>query len=250
MYLWRRRATPEWWAVHEKTLGERFGRGVAVIEQPNRKTLQIEITCESPKELKEFGGNARKLPRDWLKRFVPQEKTKPIRVNGRQLNIPAGAAFGTGEHATTSMSLTMLKQMLRTGDSAVDLGTGSGILALAAAMLGAKRVVAIDNDPIAIRTARENARRNDILGVRFVLGDARRVITAGQFDVLTANLFSELLIEALPNWLPFLNEDARVILSGILRDQERAVVRSLRANDFRVLKIRRRGKWIAILSSR
>ncbi|MFL6569113.1 MAG: 50S ribosomal protein L11 methyltransferase [Chthoniobacterales bacterium] len=249
MYLWRRRATPAWWAAHESTLRERFGPCLAIIEQPNRKTLQIEITCESPKELKEFGGDARKLPRDWLTRFARQQKAKPLRINRRELIIPAGAAFGTGEHATTAMSLTMLKEMLRAGDSAVDLGTGSGILALAAHLLGAKRVVAIDNDPIAIRTARENARHNRIRGVQFVLGDARRSPASERFDVLTANLFSELLIEALPKWRQVLKENARLILSGVLRIQERDVLRALRANGFRVIKVRRRGKWIAMLCS-
>ena len=271
MYLWRRRASPTWWAAHKRALREGFGQNLAVIEQPNRKTLQIEITCESPKAFKEFGGSVRKLPRDWLKRFARDQKTKPIRVGHRELVIPAGAAFGTGEHATTSMCLTMLRQcfdtskldwsnqssfrrrvapVLRPTNSVVDLGTGSGILALAARILGAKRVLAIDNDPIAIRTARENAQRNSVHGIRFVLGDARRTKTTQRFDLLTANLFSELLIEALPNWLAVLKEDARLILSGILRSQERDVVRVLRANDLRILRIRRRGKWIAMLSSR
>lgn len=245
MYLWRRRASPAWWTAHEQALRDRFGESVAVIEQPNRKTLQIEITCDSPDELAKFGGRATKLPRDWLKRFAREQKTKPIGIANRQLIIPAGAAFGTGEHATTAMCLTMLKRELRAGDNVADVGTGSGILALAARCLGAKRIVAIDNDPVAIRTAKQNARLNRIRGVQFVVGDARWKLRS-RFDLLCANLFSELLIDALPNW----RDVPQLILSGILRTQERDVVRGLRANSFDVSEIRRRGKWIAVRATR
>jgi ribosomal protein L11 methyltransferase len=264
MYLWRKRAGPAWWAAHESELRDRFGEAVAVIEQPNRKTLEIQITCDSANDLKHFGGRATKLPRDWLKRFARSQKTKPIRIAGRELVIPAGAAFGTGEHATTSMCLTLLKecfsgkkldwfnqsslsratlQDVRTTHTVVDLGTGSGILALAARSLGAKRVLAIDDDPIAIRTARQNATRNRIRGIEFRIADARKL--RGRADVLTANLFSELVIEALPNW----RGSRRLILSGILRTQQSDVRRALRANGFRVVTIRRRGKWIAMLAA-
>src|SRR6185503_7295831 len=80
-----------------------------------------------------------------------------------RLIIPAGAAFGTGDHATTAMSLRMMERLTRdwrAGWSAVDLGTGSGILALAAKRFGASRVAGIDLDPMAIATAKENARLN------------------------------------------------------------------------------------------
>lgn len=264
MYLWRRRATPKWWARHDFALRELFGGNIAIIERPNHKTIEIEITCDSPEKLKSFGGRARKLPRDWLNRFARQQKTKPIRIGNHQLRIPAGAAFGTGEHAATSMCLTLLKRHFRAQEldwlkqsscnsrleqrrrrvcSVVDLGTGSGILALAACLLGATRVVAIDNDPIAVRTARQNARVNRVRGVQFIVGDARKL--RGRVDLVCANLYSELLVEALPNW----RGTATLILSGILRGQERDVTRAVRANDFAVVEVRRRGKWIAMLAA-
>src|SRR3954469_8835043 len=97
MYLWQKRTSPQWWIDNEQSLRARFGHQIALIETPNRKRIEIEIPCESPNELKKFGGRARKLPRDWLKRFARQHATKPIRIKDRQLRIPAGAAFGTGE---------------------------------------------------------------------------------------------------------------------------------------------------------
>jgi len=163
------------------------------------------------------------------------------------LIIPAEAAFGTGEHATTAMCLRLLEQVSRSWKhdwSIVDLGTGSGILALAAKLLGATRVIGIDNDPIAISTAKQNARLNKIESVKFRVGDVRRWKSQGQIDIVTANLFSELLIEIVPRIKPV----RRLILSGILRNQERDVSRALARNKIDILEVRRRGKWVAMLA--
>src|SRR5215472_2982664 len=171
MYLWRRWASQEWLIDNEGAVRTLTSDRLAVIERPNRKRVRLEVASESRAVLqkleKQFGGRIQKFPRDWLKRSLPR-KTKPIKVGSRRLIIPAGAAFGTGEHATTAMSLRLLEKISREWRSGcwstVDLGTGSGILALAARLLGAKRVFGIDNDPIAISTAKQNARLNSIRG--------------------------------------------------------------------------------------
>jgi ribosomal protein L11 methyltransferase len=163
------------------------------------------------------------------------------------LVIPAGATFGTGDHVTTAMSLRLLEEVTRRWRpdwSIADLGTGSGIIALAARCFGARRVLAIDLDPIAISTAKANARLNKIDKVNFRLGDLRRWKPKRKLDIVTANLFSELLIDILPrlkrsNWL---------ILSGVLRVQEKEFVRALRRNKIAIAQMRRRGKWIAVLA--
>jgi ribosomal protein L11 methyltransferase len=126
----------------------------------------------------------------------------------------------------------------------LDLGTGSGILALAAARFGAKRVIAIDDDPVAIATARENARRNKLDNIEFRVADVRQWPFPPRIEVITANLFSELLTEILPK----LKRAQRLILSGILRDQEAQLVRALKRNGIVIMEMRRRGKWIAILA--
>jgi ribosomal protein L11 methyltransferase len=247
MYLWRRRATPRWWLNHEENLRARFGNALAVIERPNRTQLQIEIACGSRALVKEFGGKIEKLRPDWAKRFVRQQKTRPTQVGSRQLMIPAGAAFGTGEHPTTAMSLRLLEKASRKMEkdwSLVDLGTGSGILALAAKSLGARRVIGIDVDPIAISTATENARRNEIDRVRFQVADVRSWAFPQKIDIMTANLFSELLIEILPK----LKRSCWLILSGILREQESRLVSALHRQQIKVVEVRRRGKWIAMLT--
>jgi ribosomal protein L11 methyltransferase len=161
------------------------------------------------------------------------------------LVIPASAAFGTGGHATTAMSLRLLERLTRKwekGWSLADLGTGSGILALAAKRFGARRVIGIDIDPKAISIAKANARLNKIDNADFQLGDVRRWQPAAGWDVIAANLYSALLIEVLPklkpsNWL---------ILSGVLRSQEDELLRVLRRNDMEIASVKRRGKWIAV----
>ena len=266
-FLWRKLATADWLESHERELDAETGGTHAVIERPGRLRVGLECFCSNLRRarvlVEMFGGSVVRLPVDWEARFFETHKIKPLRIGNRliirsetepniepaALVIPAGAAFGTGAHATTAMSLRLLERVSRRlprGWQMLDAGTGSGILALAGERFGASRIIAVDNDPKAIRTARENARRNHLRGVRFLLGDVN-AHTRGRFDIITANLYSELLTTALPRFRSCLREGGRLILSGVLRVQEPTLRRALRANGFRVLETRRRGKWIALL---
>jgi ribosomal protein L11 methyltransferase len=270
MYLWQRLAPPQWWAENEERLRSRLGHRLAVIERPKRTRLQVEAACESRAVLrdvaKEFGGRIEKLPTNWLRRFSQEGEPKPLKVGKRliinvggtsasrqhrplahNLLVPAGAAFGTGEHPTTAMSLRLLEQTTRgwkAGWSIADLGTGSGILALAGKRFGARRITAIDDDPIAISTAKRNARLNRIDNVQFRVADVRGWKLPRHTDIVTANLFSELLIEI----LPALTRGRWLILSGILREQEDQLTRALRRQKIDLIRVCRRGKWIALLA--
>lgn len=273
---------------NETPLRAQAGIQLAVIEQSNRKRLQIEVASRSRKQLQKltrrFGGRINKLRKDWLKHTLGSQKTKPIKIGKHHLHIPASTVFGTGEHATTALCLRLLERVtqswgaraprtlaiapsrsrtfldkrlrrgaaigtrgrVRSPDLVVDLGTGSGILALAAKRLGAKRAIGIDLDPIAISTAKENARLNKIDDVKFQIADARRWRFPRNIDIVTANLFSELLIAIIPK----LKRVRRLILSGILRNQEAEIMRALKRIDIDVVELRRRGKWIALLGKR
>ena len=209
-----------------------------------------------------------KLEPDWLQQYAKQARGKPLRIGSRlvilgerpqrtiperTLVIPAEAAFGTGQHATTAMCLRFLEQTTRhfpPGWTMLDAGTGSGILAMAGSYFGASRVLAIDNDPLACATAKRNARANRAHEIEFSTGDILRQRITGNFDVITANLFSEILIEALPAFSRHLTPGGHLILSGVLRNQEVTVVRALRRNGFTIPEVRRRGKWIALLAVR
>ena len=280
MFVWRKRASAAWLAANEAALREIGGQRLAIISRSDRKTAIAEIAGSSRRDLEKihfrFGGTIKKLPRDWLKKFSRSQKSEPLKVGNRliiyrsvasknrrrnknrSLLISAGAAFGTGEHPTTAMSLRLLERCTRFwGGQAgslhspekewtlLDLGTGSGILALAGARFGAKRVIAIDDNPVAIATARENARRNKLDNIDFRVADVRRWPFSPRIEILTANLFSELLIEILPK----LKRAQRLILSGILREQEAEFVRALKRNGIAVVETRRRGKWIAMVCS-
>ncbi len=235
----------------------------AIIERPGFKRALIEVACggeEAARLERVFGGKSEKLPPDWLERTLRSNAIKPLRIGQRlvisdsesddpaTLVIPAGAAFGTGDHATTAMSLRILERVPRSLTSdwrMLDAGTGSGILALAGKRFGARNVLAIDNDPTAISTAQANARANRIAGVKFSVADVRR-IASGRFEIITANLFSELLISVLPRFRKILQPEGHLILSGVLRKQAPQLTRALRLNNFKVCETRRRGKWIAL----
>ncbi len=213
-----------------------------------------------------FGGAIQALPRDWRQRFQKSQAARPLRIGSRltivreqrprsarsDLVIPAGPAFGTGDHATTAMSLRMLEAISREWKkdwSMLDLGTGSGIFALAAKCFGAGRVVAVDNDPTAISTAKENAHVNGIMGIDFHVADAMKLSRSPRFDSIAANLYSELLITILPRTKSLLKRNGALVLSGIMRGQEQGVMGALRESGFHAKTIRRRGKWIAILAT-
>jgi len=268
MYLWRKSAARRWLNANEERLGRASDGWLVVVERLGRKQIELEVCCRTKKEARrfanEFGGRIERLPRVWLKRFSQEQGIKAVKIGKRllilrsrgkrktnslpySLIIPAGAAFGTADHATTAMSLRLLEKTSRTlklGWSMVDLGTGSGILALAAKRFGAGRIIGIDNDPRAIATARENARMNKIDNVDFKIGDLRRCKFSRRVDIITANLFSELLIEILPK----LKGAERLILSGILRGQKRDLTRALRLHKIDIVEERRRGKWVALLA--
>jgi ribosomal protein L11 methyltransferase len=293
MFVWRKRASAVWLAANEADLREIAARQLAIISRPDRKNAIAEIAGSSCRDLERirscFGGTIKKLPRGWLAKYSRTQTTKPTKIGTRliiyksltsknktSLVIPAGRAFGTGEHATTAMSLRLLERCtrfwgaqaaslhsssacrrtpLKEGSAGslrsperertlLDLGTGTGILALAAQRLGAARVIAIDSDPVAIATARANARRNKIDNIDFRVADVRRWPFPPRIEIITANLFSELLIQISPK----LKRAQRLILSGILREQEAELVRALKRNGIAIMETRRRGKWIAVLA--
>ncbi|MFN2477432.1 MAG: 50S ribosomal protein L11 methyltransferase [Chthoniobacterales bacterium] len=269
-FIWRKRASREWLAANEWAVTEATSGSFAVIENPRQTRLLLEAFCprlEIAEKLQaQFGGSSKRLRADWEQQALATSAIKPLRIGrrlivasdpadlrdcdaGTTLIVAAGVGFGTGGHATTAMSLRMLERITRQmspGWRMFDAGTGSGILALAGCRFEASEVVAVENDPLALATAKANARRNKIRGVKFILGDATTA-QAGTFDIITANLYSELLAIALPRWRKNLKDGARIIISGIMGTQEGDILRVLRANRYGVEETRRRGKWIALL---
>jgi ribosomal protein L11 methyltransferase len=172
-----------------------------------------------------------------------------IKPAGPQLHVPHGLAFGSGEHATTFM---LLRELGRRGDlsktAVLDLGTGSGVLALAARLFGARKIVATDFDPDSIRTARQNEALNFPTAlIRWRRGDVKQLRPTTRYDLVLANLFSGILCEAAPPIAASVAPGGELWLSGILVEQEAEVVAAYRREGLRLRQARRRGKWVMLL---
>ncbi len=176
--------------------------------------------------------------REWLKDFRPMRFGRRLWIcpGGQQAPDPAavvlaldpGLAFGTGTHPTTAMCLEWLDGAGLAGASVLDYGCGSGILALAALALGAKRAVAVDIDPQALSATRENAARND-LGRRLdVMPAAALGADEAGFDVVLANILSGPLVELAPRLARLSRADGRIVLAGLLDEQAAGVAQAYR----------------------
>ena len=166
------------------------------------------------------------------------------------VRMDPGLAFGAGTHPTTQQSLSLLQQVLAPGDCVLDLGTGSGILAIAAARLGAGPVLARDVDPSAIKVALENVAANGLTGViRVEQGDLLAGMT-GRFDMILANLIAPLLLDLLPSLPPFLAPGAKAILAGIIADRAAEVKAAAIKAGLTVAGEIAEGEWVALLVRR
>jgi ribosomal protein L11 methyltransferase len=166
------------------------------------------------------------------------------------IDVDPQMAFGTGEHATTRGCLRLLDAALRPGDRVLDVGSGSAILAIAAARLGAGEIVAVEFDPDANLNARENLEQNGVADrVRIVeaMADAILLADLGRFDLLLANILSGVIRPLLPAFRAALAEGGRLILSGILQAEHEEVVRAARDAGLRVEREDREDEWWSAL---
>ncbi len=197
-------------------------------------------SLDSQKSLERKAENGRRITNKRTSKAIP-------------LYFPAEMAFGSGSHATTASCLRILcdlQRSLQPGWNLLDLGTGSGILAIAASALGAGEVLAVDFDPVAIRIARSNWRRNrDVIkkreALRFEVVDVRENFPSGKYRVICANLFAGLLMKIVSDVFQSLERGGWWIFSGVLTEQLSEVVSALREGGFSAPTIRHRGKWIA-----
>lgn len=166
------------------------------------------------------------------------------------IEIDPGMAFGTGTHPTTSLSIQLLEKYCRPGQGVLDVGTGSGILLIAAAKLGAGRLVGVDNDPMALGVARANLLQNNLPPERFALicGHLLAPIT-GPHDLVVANILADVIIELLDTLPTVLPPGGRFICSGILRKQKPAVIRKMEDSGFAIDDILEREEWVALSGS-
>jgi ribosomal protein L11 methyltransferase len=155
----------------------------------------------------------------------------------RTIVIEPAMAFGTGEHATTRGVIRLMQSVIRPGDRVADLGSGSAVLSIAAAKLGAANVAAIELDHDAIGNAEENVVRNGVAAaVKVIEGDAASLLPlVAPVRVILANIISSVLVELLPGMAMALAEDGQMILSGILFSERDDMMRTLGDSGWRVI---------------
>jgi len=164
------------------------------------------------------------------------------------INMDPGLAFGTGTHQTTSLCLEFLDENPPISMDVIDFGCGTGILAIAAAKLGAKRVLAIDNDPQAVTASKENAEKNNCADVIKIFHSAEK-IKYDYCDLLMANILANPLIELESFFLELVKPNGTILLSGIIEEQVEKVL-DCYSKNFNNIKIANKNEWFRISATR
>ena len=174
------------------------------------------------------------------------------KFNDKQIiKIDPGAAFGTGSHPSTYLCLEKMERVLFSDKKVLDIGSGSGILSIAARLLGAKEVCAVDNDYLAINSTKSNFQLNfsNVNTLNTYLGSFNEVIFKYQlknFDLILCNILAEVIKEMIPNIYKCLRNDAEVVFSGILNSQKDEIIKILNQNNLKLLDISSDKDWVCI----
>lgn len=164
------------------------------------------------------------------------------------LNIEPGAAFGTGTHDTTRLCLETLDKIIKDGDTVLDIGCGSGILAIASMLLGATEGFGVDIDELAVKTAKENGKMNglDEPELKFVCGDLADKVTK-QYDVVVANIVADIIILFSTQVRAFMKQGAKFIASGIIDTRADEVVNALQNAGLKLVERIEHGGWVCLV---
>ncbi len=252
-----------------------------ITELSGKKRFRIEVYCDdkndAQKILSEFGGHISKLKiKDWAKMNASSDRP-PIKIRDRLIitdtdepkeikkiydrfegrdviSIPAALAFGTGDHETTSTCLRLLVDLAKEYNksnedwSLCDIGTGTGILAIAAKMLGSKMVECFDFDSTAISIAKRNISKNQMPDILIYEADLFEWEPKKKkcWDIITANIFANVLNANLSKIFNALAPEGNLILSGILKEHENSVIESAQKTSLIDPIIYRKGKWISM----
>ncbi|MFT5109664.1 MAG: ribosomal protein L11 methyltransferase [Pseudoalteromonas tetraodonis] len=276
MFIWSKLSSPKW----EDAWQERFhseGQTNAVIsEVKGGKTIRVEVYCETREHAEDiqklFGGSLRELKKEnWAAMKPPPrgpikirkalvvteeadekkiEKVRQAHPGRGVIAIPAQMAFGTGDHATTATCLRFLVDISKEygGEewSMLDVGCGSGILAIAASKSGASKVDGFDYDDHAVEVADANAERNGVAGhvtfsERDLLGWKPK--KSERWDCVFANVFADILAAAAPTLAKVVRPGGHLVVSGILKEHSEECLTALRAEGFDFIEIKTIGKW-------
>lgn len=182
------------------------------------------------------------------------EEVKPEDKDKMIIHIDPGTAFGTGMHETTQLCMRQLKKYVTSETELLDVGTGSGILSIAALKMGARHAVGTDLDPCAISAAKENLEANAIPegSMDVLIGniiDSKEVqdkVGYEKYDIVTANILADVLVPLTPVILHQMKKGALYITSGIIDEKEETVVKAVEAAGLTVVEITHQGEWVSV----
>lgn len=276
MFVWSKLSASKWADAWEERFSGSTQLSLVITEVPGHKTVRVEVFCprkvDATRIQKEWGGSVREVKMQNWAAMAP-EPPEPIKVRdrlvicsarsarevaaaakefpGREIiAVPADLAFGTGHHATTSTVLRLLADVARQYEqegrkwTLCDLGSGTGILGMAAIKLGASKVWGCDFDPQAVRVSKENLVRNQVERCTFVKADVLKWQPRQKWDVVAANIFHDILTDAFPQIAQALKQDGVVFVSGILKTQSAECLEAGRRAGLRFDKVITKGKWV------
>ncbi|WP_102400149.1 50S ribosomal protein L11 methyltransferase [Haloimpatiens massiliensis] len=163
------------------------------------------------------------------------------------LELDPGMAFGTGTHETTRMCIKALEKYVKDDSTVFDIGTGSGILSIAAAKLKAKKVIGVDLDPVAVDSAKQNVGFNKLNNIEILHGNLMEVVK-GKADIVIANIIADIILFLTKDVKNFIKEDGYFISSGIILDRKDDVVKCLEENGFTIEELNIDGEWCCIVA--
>lgn len=182
------------------------------------------------------------------------EEVKETDKNKKILHIDPGTAFGTGMHETTQLCIRQIKKFLTSETVLLDVGCGSGILAIIALMYGAKKAVGTDIDPCAVEAVRQNMEVNGIKAEDFTMmigniiteKDVQDKVGYACYDIVVANILADVLLMLTPVITEQLKKGGIYITSGIIQEKEEIVVKAVREAGLKVLEVTRQGEWVSV----
>lgn len=260
------------WDVLDKDVEDRYReeKGILKAYYPNDSdveniVLEIHEGMERAKEYVNVGNYSishriveeEDWENSWKKYYKPVKVGKNILIkpvweetpqNGEiVIELDPGMAFGSGTHETTRMCLKLLEEYIKSDSSVLDIGTGSGILSIGAAKLGASDIKAVDIDSVAVKVAKENAKLNKVEDkIDISCGNLTEKIS-GKYDIVIANIIADAIITLSADASKFLKSDGIYITSGIIEHRIDDVKKALTENGFNIIHIERERDWAAIV---
>lgn len=183
--------------------------------------------------------------------IVPEwENYQPKNKEEKIIRLDPGLAFGTGTHPTTQLSIQGLEIIMESGESVVDVGTGSGVLAIASALLGANEIYAYDLDEMAVDSARANVALNNLpVEIQIQQNNLLDGIEL-KVDIVVANMLSHILMKLISDAMTILKKSGYFICSGIIIDKKEEVIQALKKEGFKIIQVNQIEDWIGIIAQK